>query len=500
MKTARWAGVVAAGGALLSAFSPLAGGTALAASPPGPRPQVLSVGVSPGRLGATGGPFRVDARATGASTCQLRLVSKEPFAVVYSHNARSCASGHFAARVVVGAPPAPRVRELRFALVARRGAQVSARRFSVALAASPPGRPSVPTSLPATTTVPVPTALPPVPAPPSVTLPPSTSLPTTTSLPATTTVPATTTTTTPFAPVPALASTSYNWSGYAIVGPSSGALTATAVTGTFTVPGLTYAASCNDVMSVWDGVDGAGNAYLVQAGIDLQASPPFGVAASCSSGKFYVVPWWEVITPADMAPQSSIANWDNGAPATVSVGDRVTVTVTEVKAGSWDIELEDDTTGGVFDYFDQFGAYLAYAGPGGSVEWVVEDSDQPANPACTWSPPQSGLDLCPMPAYGPPVDFSGLGYSARGTAGRTYQISMSDQTGNIASVPGALGPNGFSVSYTGAATNAPTGLPRLSTLSSEMAPTGAPASPPATGPGRYGPALARPASPPTGTG
>ncbi len=269
-------------------------------------------------------------------------------------------------------------------------------------------------------------------------------------------------------PGPPTQSTAPNWSGYAVGGNQTGALAATSVTGTFTVPELTYAASCNDAMAVWNGIDGYNNEYLIQAGVALQTVAPYGsTAGSCTPGYYYIVPWWEVITPTNAAPETYIETWDNGSQAVVNVGDQVTVTVYQVSSGEWNIILVDNTTGGTFDYYQYYGSYLSYAGPGASAEWIVEDTDQPSNPNCTW--PGSGFYLCPMPTYGPPVSFTGTSFNFSGVYGATDQIYMVDQIGNVVSQPSSLGTNGdFTVSYVGSGTNAPYGAVRVKTLGSKM--------------------------------
>ena len=154
-------------------------------------------------------------------------------------------------------------------------------------------------------------------------------------------------------------------------------------------------------------------------------------------------------------------------PSTVNVGDQVTVTINEVFAGEWNIVLIDNTTGGIFDYLDQHDYYLSYDGPGAPAEWIVEDTDRPNNPNCTW--PGSGLYLCPMPAYNPSVPFTAPGFTADGTYSQTDQIYMVDQNGNVVSQPSSIGTDGdFNVSYVGSGTNAPTGAVRVKTLGSRM--------------------------------
>ncbi len=149
----------------------------------------------------------------------------------------------------------------------------------------------------------------------------------------------------------------------------------------------------------------------------------------------------------------------------------MTVTIDEVSSGQWNIVLTDynPNTGATetFNYFDYYGSYVSYAGPGASAEWIVEDADQPTNPNCAW--PGSGLYLCAMPAYNPSVSFTGTGFNNSGAYGQTDQINMVDQNGNVVSQPSSIGTNGdFNVGYVGSGTNAPDSGIRVSTLGSRL--------------------------------
>lgn len=195
-----------------------------------------------------------------------------------------------------------------------------------------------------------------------------------------------------------------NWSGYAVNGPQP----YTSVTGTFTVPKAAPTVSCDDVLSEWVGIDGYGNGFdpwLVQAGVDAYSN------SRCWQGGRNAYAWWELITPSSTPPNSFVTIWNEGplagSPATVGAGDRVTVTIDQVAkdacspaAECWQIRLEDDTTGGAY-VIDK-----PYSGPGASAEWIVENPDQP-----TVCPAYSGLHLCPLPSYSPPIAFSGLSTS-----------------------------------------------------------------------------------------
>jgi hypothetical protein len=244
---------------------------------------VLSASAAPGGLPAHGGTVSVKARLDHATSCQLQLLSRQSFAVVYSHNPRTCA-GEYSARVTIGPNTTPVRRTVAFALVARNAASISMGRFYVLLAAGAPGQ-TVSNST----------------APPATTTPGST----------------------PPAPVDDVESS--NWSGYSSVGGPY-----TVVKGTFTVPSPVAGTSPRAQVAEWVGVDGtsASDPSLIQAGVDEQADPE-------SPGGLDVAPWWEIL-PATATPITTVP---------VSVGDEVTVTIWQVSGTTWEINLVDDNTG-----------------------------------------------------------------------------------------------------------------------------------------------------------
>ena len=488
-------------------------------------PAVLSARATPWQLTYRGGTITVEGTLKDARVCRLApladhgvqlrlLVAKDKTAKITKPV--NCADGAYREKILVGDNSFYRDNAVQLGLFPEGLVRKYAGVFFVSLAGKP--KPPPPTTTTAATTTST-TSAPPVtsglttglvplgPLGPLPTTPPvtttahtttttssttttttattttTTAATTTTTAPTTTTTAPTTTTTAPTttttaAPAPTLVQEeSSNWSGYAVGGTQTEPLTATSVTGTFTVPQLTYAASCNDAMSVWNGIDGSNDSYLIQAGVGLTTTDPYGPnAGTCTSGQFYIVPWWEVITPTNLAPETFIETWDDGTSATVNVGDQVTVTINEVSAGEWNIVLADNTTGETFNYFDFYGSYVSYDGPGASAEWIVEDTDQPNNPNC--QPPTNGLYLCPMPAYDPSVSFTGSGFNSSGVYGQTDQIDMVDQNGNLVSEPSSLGTNGdFTVSYVGSGTNAPNGAARVKTLGSKLPSTARPSSP-----------------------
>ncbi|HMK97861.1 MAG TPA: polysaccharide deacetylase family protein [Acidimicrobiales bacterium] len=118
-------------------FVPICGSSRPTLSaPPVPRTLILSARAWPGALGAGGGTVTVAGRIQHATSCQLRLLSRQSFPVVYSHNpTTACRDGRYSARVTIGANPTPVRRVVAFALVARNSTSVFSARFYVLLAA-----------------------------------------------------------------------------------------------------------------------------------------------------------------------------------------------------------------------------------------------------------------------------------------------------------------------------------------------------------------------------
>jgi hypothetical protein len=97
-------------------------------------PSVLSARATPGALGPSGGQVIVSGTVRNANTCQLVLLSRQSFPVVYSHNpTRACQVGNYSAHVTIGANPSATDRSVAFALIARNGTYTSTGRFYVVL-------------------------------------------------------------------------------------------------------------------------------------------------------------------------------------------------------------------------------------------------------------------------------------------------------------------------------------------------------------------------------
>jgi hypothetical protein len=196
------------------------------------------------------------------------------------------------------------------------------------------------------------------------------------------------------------------------------------------VPALTSAATCTEELSEWVGVDGFSNGDLIQAGVGESMVGPYD-NETCTPGHFYVWAWWEIL-PASMTPVSM----------TVQAGDVVTVAISEVSPGEWDIKVTDVTENEVVNQDE------AYTAPLSSAEWVVE------------APYDSYVcgGYCIPDPFSPAVPFSSVAYT--GSASTAYDIvmakSVSGQMVDFAT-PNRVSawPSAFGVTYTGQGVDGP---------------------------------------------
>ena len=175
--------------------------------------------------------------------------------------------------------------------------------------------------------------------------------------------------------------------------------------------GQTVSETCGEDDSEWVGIDGLGTSDLIQAGVNLDAT-------DCTSSgiRYYLFPWWETL-PASETP---ITNWNNGQPATVNIGDSITVTITYVSGGNWKITLADHASANDF-----FSIQVPYGVPGSaqmpaaSAEWIMEGDYFPYYCDILG---QGGY--CPLAPYSPAVRFSDLGYGTTPLA--PYNLDVID--------------------------------------------------------------------------
>jgi hypothetical protein len=134
-----------------------------------------------------------------------------------------------------------------------------------------------------------------------------------------------------------------------------------------------------DQVSEWVGVDGASSSdtALIQAGVYESPNPANLVG-------FDVQAWWEIL-PAAETDITTVA---------VKAGDTISVTLWELTATTWEINLTDVTNGQSFTTPPE-----QYSGPGSSAEWVVE-----ADAQCRFR-----CHLSPLAPYSPAVVFNDLG-------------------------------------------------------------------------------------------
>jgi hypothetical protein len=198
--------------------------------------------------------------------------------------------------------------------------------------------------------------------------------------------------------------TSTNWSGY-------GGEAATAFDGAegiWTVPTVLATTGRALYSASWVGADGFDNQYLIQTGTEQDTS----------SGGANYYPWYEIITPTDLAPEIQINS-------TVEPGDAIYASVEKIASGTWQIYLSDTTRGW---YFDQD---FSYAGPGSSAEWIEEapavDNDQ-STPA-DWGT----VDFARTALY------NGTNWDSTAMTSANA-IDLVDNNGNALATPGPITP------------------------------------------------------------
>lgn len=367
-----------------------------------PAPGVLSA-YAYSALGAYGGRTLIAARVTtGTTTCQLKLLSHQSFAVSYATNARYC-HVNFYAYVIVAANPTPVYRSVAFEVIARNAwGQFS--RGMVYLNVAPKGSDYHAPPPPVVTTDPTP--------PPVVQKAP------------------------PQAPTPSVntvSGVSPNWSGYEAEGSGF-----TAAIGTFTVPRLDNDETCQTFESQWVGIDGdynlPGGTNLIQAGITEEPYDSFG---DCTApGSFYLYAWWEVLP--EYQTEQNVPSYEMN----VNSGDTVTVAITRTSDGDWSLSISDDTNNQIWT------SQVPYSGPGNSAEWI----DESAADGQECSGAVQG-NICPMTDYSG-ARFWNLQYNHNASVTTLKDVAMEQDLVDVSTpsyVPNLaqLLSGGFTVSYTG---------------------------------------------------
>lgn len=312
-------------------------------------PQVISASTNPRAVDAWGARTLVVGRVnTNVTTCQLKLLSHQSFAVTYATNVRRC-HVNFYAYVTIAANPTPVYRSVAFELIGRNAwGQFTRGTFYINVA--PKGSNFNPGPPPKVKIVDPPPP-PPVlkashPAPPPPPAPPAAPV--------------------PFAGsnMPVNFNASDNWSGYALGGSNF-----TSVSGTFTAGTLTQGVSSSALMDEWVGIDGDGpngtnNNDLIQAGIMESVVPCEGAETfpyeSYNPNDFYICPWTFLIENGSMS-QGPVPQ------LTVQENDRVSVDIHPVAGfDNWDITMTNNTSG------QTWSTDVSYSGLLTSAEWIIE--------------------------------------------------------------------------------------------------------------------------------
>ena len=136
---------------------------------------------------------------------------------------------------------------------------------------------------------------------------------------------------------------STNWSGVI----ESGTEPFTGISANWVVPTVS-SSSIDGYSSTWIGIDGVDTSDLIQTGTE-QDGPG---AYTCGSSDYFA--WYELLP----APSVCIG--------TVTPGDEMHASITQVEAGTWQIVISDETSDQSFDQD------FSYSVPGDTAEWIEE--------------------------------------------------------------------------------------------------------------------------------
>lgn len=185
--------------------------------------------------------------------------------------------------------------------------------------------------------------------------------------------------------------------------------TYTAVSAAWIVPSVSGNGTSTSADGTWIGIGGVTTNDLIQAGTQDIVS----ASGQVSTTAFY-----------EMLPQASIT-----IPGmTVSPGDSVSSTITELSAGSWKISFSDQTAN------ETFSLTVSYASSESSAEWIEED------------PSYANGSLVPFATFGSVSFSSGTATTQSGglsiAASNASPITLVTSTGKAIAVPSKLTADG----------------------------------------------------------
>jgi len=143
---------------------------------------------------------------------------------------------------------------------------------------------------------------------------------------------------------------SLNWSGYAVT-PTGGGITA--VSSTFTVPSAGLVPP--GFAATWTGIGGYNTSDLIQAGASEQSAPSNPLLGD----QYYA--WYELLP----ASETQITGCTPDANCTVTPGDNMTVSISQVSGNTWSISITD---AGKWSWSKD----VSYASSESSGEWILE--------------------------------------------------------------------------------------------------------------------------------
>ncbi|MHB1864673.1 MAG: G1 family glutamic endopeptidase [Candidatus Saccharimonadales bacterium] len=200
--------------------------------------------------------------------------------------------------------------------------------------------------------------------------------------------------------------TSSNWSGYLY---NSGSLTA--VSASWVAPSPTGNGTSTSADASWIGIGGVSSQDLIQVGTEDTVS----AGGTVSTGAFY-----------ELLPAVA----QNISGLTVTPGDSISASLSEVSSGQWLIEITDNTDN------QTFSTTVSYSSSNSSAEWIEEDPSYTNGQLVPFDNYKTiQFSVCKMTDNGVSVNIDSIGADS---------VTMVNQQGQNISVPSAISNNGFS--------------------------------------------------------
>ncbi len=218
---------------------------------------------------------------------------------------------------------------------------------------------------------------------------------------------------------------SLNWSGYAVT-PSGGGVTATE--STFTVPSAGLVPP--GFAATWTGIGGYNTSDLIQAGTAEQSLPGNPVVGP----QYYA--WYELLPAGEV----QLTGCSGDANCTVTPGDKVTVTISQVAGTTWSISMTD---AGHWSWSQD----VTYSSSLSSAEWILEAPTLVA---------QTVLAPVGTVPFGPSSTYTVGGAAHAIAAGNPTQIDLSPLGLFSEATASALAPDGQSFNDCAYAQTCPT--------------------------------------------